>query len=138
MKKYLLLSGFITQVFSLDSRNPGNAVRRIEEAPQKAISVVQATTSQVSTGSALPQEKLKLAYKLLGVSSQLTWVLIFRSSSMYWSFFNTFWQEVLDQGTSLPQDNSELDTLREQIKKVSSEKASLQEKNEKLSKAKKD
>ena len=57
---------------------------------------------------------------------------------MYWSFFNTFWQEVLDQGTSLPQDNSELDTLREQIKKVSSEKASLQEKNEKLSKAKKD
>ena len=57
---------------------------------------------------------------------------------MYWSFFNTFWQEVLDQGTSLPQFNSELDTLREQIKKVSSEKASLQEKNKKLSKAKKD
>ena len=57
---------------------------------------------------------------------------------MYWSFFNTFSQEVLDQGNSLPQDNSELDTLREQIKKVSSEKASLQEKNEKLSKAKKD
>jgi hypothetical protein len=66
------LVGFITQVFSLDSRNPGNAVRRIEEALQKAVSVVQATTSQVSTGSALPQEKLKLAYKLLGVSSRLT------------------------------------------------------------------
>ena len=44
---------------------------------------------------------------------------------------------MLDQGTSLPQDNSELDTLREQIKKLSSEKAALQEKNKKLSKAKK-
>ena len=56
---------------------------------------------------------------------------------MYWSFFNTFCQEVLDQGNSLPQDNSELDTLREQIKKLSPEKAALQEKNKKLSKAKK-
>jgi len=44
---------------------------------------------------------------------------------------------VLDQGTSLPQDNSELDALREQVKKLSSEKAALQEKNKKLSKDKK-
>ena len=128
----------MNQVFPLNSPNIGDIVHKVLDVPEKAVFVVQATTSQVSTGSALPQEKLKLAYKLLGVSSRLTWVLIFRSSSMYWSFFNTFWQEVLDQGTSLPQDNSELDTLREQIKKVSSEKASLQEKNEKLSKAKKD
>ena len=44
---------------------------------------------------------------------------------------------MLDQGTSLPQDNSELDTLREQIKKLSSENAALQLKNKKLYKAKK-
>ena len=48
-----------------------------------------------------------------------------------------FWQEALEQETSLPQDNSELDTLREQVKKLSSEKAALQEKNKKLAKAKK-
>ena len=48
-----------------------------------------------------------------------------------------FWQEALEQETSLPQDNSELDTLREQVKKLSSEKAALQEKNKKLTKAKK-
>jgi hypothetical protein len=41
-------------------------------------------------------------------------------------------------GGSQPQDNSELDALREQVKKLSSEKAALQEKNKKLSKAKKD
>ena len=48
-----------------------------------------------------------------------------------------FWQEALEQETSLPQDNSELDALREQVKKLSSEKAALQEKNKKLAKAKK-
>ena len=39
---------------------------RVEDVPEKAISEVRATTSQVSSGSALPQEKVKLAYKLLG------------------------------------------------------------------------
>ena len=48
-----------------------------------------------------------------------------------------FWQEALEQGTSLPQDNSELDALREQVKKLSSLKDALLEKNKKLSKAKK-
>ena len=56
---------------------------RVDEVPQKAVSVVQATTSQVLSGSVLPQEKLKLAYKMLGVSSRISRVLIFRSSSMY-------------------------------------------------------
>ena len=48
-----------------------------------------------------------------------------------------FWQEALEQETSLPQDNSELDAPREQVKKLSSKKATLQEKNKKLAKAKK-
>ena len=46
---------------------------RVEDAPHtKAVSVVEATTSQISSGSALPQEKLKLAHKLLGVSSRIS------------------------------------------------------------------
>ena len=56
---------------------------RIEDAPKKVISVVQASTSQVSSGSVLPQEKLKLAFKLLGVSSRIFRVLEYESSSMY-------------------------------------------------------
>lgn len=53
-----------------------DTVEKVDEVPQKAVFVVQATTSQVSLGSALPQEKVKLAYRLLG--------------------------EVLDQGSSQP------------------------------------
>ena len=41
---------------------------RTEDLLQKAVSVVQATTSQVSSGSALSQDKIKLAQKLLTVS----------------------------------------------------------------------
>jgi hypothetical protein len=52
-------------------------VEKVDEVPQKAISVVQATTSQVSSGSAMPQEKLKLAFKLLRVSSRVSRVLVF-------------------------------------------------------------
>ena len=44
----------------------------------------------------------------------------------------------MEQGSSLPRDDSELIALKEQVKKVSSEKAALQEKNNKISKAKKD
>ena len=51
--------------------------------------------------------------------------------------FSLFWQEVLEQGSSQPPDNSELNALREQVKKLSSEKTSLHEKIKKLSKAKK-
>ena len=52
---------------------------RIEEAPHTSASlVVQASTSLVLPGSVLPQEeKLKLAHKLLTVSSRITQVLVY-------------------------------------------------------------
>ena len=56
---------------------------RIEDVLEKAISDVQASASQISSGSVVPQEKLKLAFKLLGVSSRVSRVLIYRSSSVY-------------------------------------------------------
>ncbi|XP_039792903.1 uncharacterized protein LOC120658773 [Panicum virgatum] len=96
----------------LEETPTGNTVGRVEDVLQKVVSEVWVTTSQVSSGIALPQEKVKLSYKLVG--------------------------EALEQETSLPQDNLELDALREQVKKLSSEKAALQEKNKKLAKAKKD
>jgi hypothetical protein len=76
---------FCNPIFLLDSQNPGNTVGRVEEVPHiGAVSVVQATSSLASSGSALPQEKIKLAHKLLTVSSRITRVLVFiRSSSMY-------------------------------------------------------
>ena len=51
----------------------GNTVGRIEEAPRtEACPVVRASTSLASLGSTLPQEeKLKLADKLLMVSSRI-------------------------------------------------------------------
>ena len=55
----------------------------IEDAPKRASSEVQASASQVSSGSVVPQEKLKLAFKLLGVSSRIFQVLTYRSSSIY-------------------------------------------------------
>ena len=55
----------------------------IEDAPKKAISEVRAGTSQISSGSVVLQEKLKLAFKLLGVSSRIFRVLGYRSSSVY-------------------------------------------------------
>ena len=74
----------MNQVFPLDSQNLGNIVEKVEDVPQKAVSVVQATTSQVSSGSAVPQEKLKHAFKLLGVSSRIISSTCFlRSSSVY-------------------------------------------------------
>ena len=67
--------------------------------PQKAVSVVQATTYQVSSGSVLPQEKVKLAYKLLGVSSLIYRVLVFLDRVVYTDpFVFTFWQEVEAEG----------------------------------------
>ncbi|XP_039815106.1 uncharacterized protein LOC120678007 [Panicum virgatum] len=90
----------------------GNTIARVEDAPQKAISDVRASTSQVSSVSVLPQEKLKLAYKLMG--------------------------EVLGQEGNQAQDNTELKALKERVKTLSSEKAAPQEKLKKLSKAKKD
>ena len=51
---------------------------RIEEMPHtEAAIVVEASTSLISSGSTLPQEeKLKLAHKLLTVSSQIIRVLV--------------------------------------------------------------
>ena len=49
---------------------------RIEDVLEKAISEVRASASQVSSASIVPQEKLKLAFKLPGVSSRIYRVLI--------------------------------------------------------------
>ena len=56
---------------------------RVEDVPEKAVSEVRATTSQISSGSAVPQEKLKLAFKLLGVSSRASRVLVFLGQVVY-------------------------------------------------------
>ena len=56
---------------------------RIEDVPEMAISEVRASASQVSSGSVMPQEKIKLAFKLLGVSSRIYRVLMYRSNSIY-------------------------------------------------------
>ena len=56
---------------------------RIEDVPKKLIFEVRASASQVLSGSVVPQEKLKLAFKLLGVSSRVSRVLMYRSSSVY-------------------------------------------------------
>ena len=53
-------------------------------------------------------------------------------------YTDLFWQEVLEQEGSIPQDDTELNALKERVKTLSSEKAALQEKLKKLSKAKKD
>ena len=67
----------------LDSQDPGNNVVRIEDVLEKAISEVRASASQVSLGSVVPQEKLRLAFKLLGLSSRICQVLMYGSSSIY-------------------------------------------------------
>ena len=56
---------------------------RIEDVPEMAISEVRASASQVSSGSVMPQEKIKLAFKLLGVSSRIYRVLMYRLNSIY-------------------------------------------------------
>ena len=48
-----------------------------------------------------------------------------------------FWQEVLEPEGSPAQDDTELNAPKERVKTLSSEKAALQEKLKKLSKAKK-
>ena len=54
-------------IFLLDSHNPGNTVVMTQDVLEKAISNVRASTS---SGSIFPQEKVELAFKLLGVSSR--------------------------------------------------------------------
>ena len=50
-----------------------------QDVLEKAISNVRASTS---SGSILPQEKVELAFKLLGVSSRTLRILYYRSSSI--------------------------------------------------------
>ena len=50
-----------------------------QDVPEKAISEVRASTS---SGSVLPQEKLKLAFNLMRVNSRTLRVLEYRSSSI--------------------------------------------------------
>ena len=60
-------------VLPLDSQVTGNTIGRIEEVPKRV--VVVASTSQVTSGSDLPREKVEHAFKLLGVSSRIPRVL---------------------------------------------------------------
>ena len=57
----------------MDSPTTGNVAGRIEDVPKKA--VVVASTSQVTSGSDLPREKVEHAFKLLEVSSRILRVL---------------------------------------------------------------
>ena len=50
--------------------------------PKRAVAEVLASTSQVTSGSGLPREKVELAVKLLEVSSRIIRVLYHRSSSI--------------------------------------------------------
>ena len=48
---------------------------RVEDVPNRAMAEVQRSTSQVTSGSDLPREKVELAVKLLEVSSRMLRVL---------------------------------------------------------------
>ena len=102
-----------------------------QDVLEKAISNVRASTS---SGSILPQEKVELAFKLLGVSSR-TLQILSMDRVVYLSF--VFLQEALGQEGGQAQDNTELNALRERVKTLSSEKAALQGKLKKLSQSKK-
>ena len=76
--------GFVNRVFPLNSHNVGDIVEKIVDVPEKAVSVVQTTTSQASSGSAVPREKLKLAFMLLGGKlSSISSTYFLRLSSVY-------------------------------------------------------
>jgi hypothetical protein len=50
-------------------------VEMVQDVPKKAISEVQASASQISSGSVLPRENVELAFKLLEVSSRTLRIL---------------------------------------------------------------
>ena len=54
--------------------------------PKRAMAEVLASTSQVTSGSVLPQEKVELAVKLLEVSSRILRVLFVVDRVVYRSF----------------------------------------------------
>ena len=90
-----------------------------QDVPEKAISEVRASASSESV---LPQEKLKLAFNLMRVSSQILRVLEHRSSSL---LIHLFFAGGTRAGGWPTQDDIELDALRERVKTLSSEKAAL-------------
>ena len=98
------------------------------------MSEVRASTSQVSSGSVLPREKVELAFKLLEVSSRMLRILQCRSSSI---LIVLFLPEALGRESGQAQDDTELNALRERVKTLSSEKAALEGKLKKLSQSKK-
>ena len=102
---------------------------------KRAVSEVQVSTSQVSSGGNLPREKVELAFKLLEVSSRILRILSDRSSSI---LIFLFLQEALGREGGRSQDETELSALKERVKTLSSEKAALEGKLKKLSQSKKD
>ena len=54
----------------------------VQDVTEKTISEVRTSTSQVSSGSVLPREKVELAFKLLRISSRTLRILEYRSSSI--------------------------------------------------------
>ena len=97
--------------------------------PKRVVSEVQASTSQVTSGSDLPRDKVELAFKLLEVSSRIPRVLSHSSSILIFLFL----QKALGREGSRSQDETELNALKERVKTLSSEKAALEGKLKKLS-----
>ena len=82
--------------------------------PKRVVSEVQASTSQVTSGSDLPREKVELAFKLLKISSRICRVLKYRSSSV---LIFLLLQEALGRESGQAQDNTELNALKERVKR---------------------
>ena len=101
--------------------------------PKRAISEVLASTFQVTSGSGLSREVVKLAVKLLEVSSRILRVLVYRSSSVL--IFCFAGDTGMEDGRT--QDETELNTLKERVMTLSSEMAALEGKLKKLSQSRK-
>ena len=85
--------------------------------------MVVASTSQVTSGSDLPREKVEHAFKLLEVSSRIPRALFCSRSSGIMIFL--FLQEALGRKGGQSQDKSELNALKERVKTLSSEKTAV-------------
>ena len=68
---FIALNVIKQHVLSLDSQTTGKAPGRVEDVPKRVVAEVPASTSQVTSGSVLPREKVELAIKLLEVSSRM-------------------------------------------------------------------
>ena len=102
--------------------------------PNRAVVEVLASTSQITSGSGLPREKVERAVKLLEVSSRILRVLFSRSSSI---MIFLFLQQALGRKGGQSQNETELNALKERVKTLSSEKTALEGKLRKLSQSKK-